>query len=159
MIDVVAIERVVERELTKIKIELIDKYDSLGMRASGKWAENLEIEIISDGNTIKARILGLDYTRQLVFGRAPGSFPPIVEIENWIDNKGIVSDIPTEQLAFLIARKIKNFGTKWYQQGGTELVADVVTDARVEVLLAAVSEVVIFDTSQFLRSQLQRLAA
>ena len=59
-----------------------------------------------------------DYWKYLEEGRSPGKFPPISEIKNWIRTKPVLprpyrGKLPsTDQLAYLVARKIHLQGTQ-----------------------------------------------
>lgn len=133
------IQKAVEEELRLIMQELIRAYEAKGMRASGNWANSLQIEI----NGTVGKITGLQYTEQLQYGRRPGGFPPIEQIERWVQDKGIQAveaDITTRQLAFLIARKIAREGWKRERFGGVELVTDVLTPQRVQRALNNISQ-------------------
>jgi hypothetical protein len=142
-----SIEGSLKTSLDKVVVDLREKYEELGMKASGRWGESLEVTISESNGGIRGTILGERYTEQLERGRKSGRFPPVAAIEAWIDSKGIVSDIPKKSLAFLIARKIAKEGTRYYQQGGTGLVSSVVTDDRmnevIEDLGSVFGEVVI----------------
>lgn len=97
---------------------LIDKYDSLGMRASGKWADELEYVI---ENNEKVVIKGMDYTEQLVNGRRPGGMPPVDDIHQWMLDKKTFSGDRSKSRAWAIAKSIANSGTVYYRDGGTDL--------------------------------------
>ena len=126
---------ILSREFNSIKKDLISKHVELGMKASGKWVESLEVVVGDHG----AKILGEEYTKQLVSGRKGGTFPPVEAIKQWIHDKGIVNkikgNISVSSLAFLIARKIAKNGTKYHQQGGTDLIDSVVTDERIQKVI------------------------
>lgn len=126
---------VLKKEINLLITDLIKKYDELGMRASGKWANSLEDNITQSENGVNIKIYGNDYTYQLVKGRGPGVFPPIKAIDQWIKDKPIISDIKPSVLAFLIARKIAREGTEYYKQGGTDLIESVMTPERIEKIL------------------------
>ena len=96
-----------------IKLFLIPKYESLGMKATGNWAEKLQV----DYNVIK----GEKYTEQLVYGRAGGSLPPISAIEKWVNAKFGYSGQEARQTAWAIAKKIEAVGTTWHQKGGSDI--------------------------------------
>lgn len=59
-----------------------------------------------------------DYWKYLEEGRSPGKFPPISEIKNWVRTKPVLprpygGKLPsTDQLAYLVARKIHLQGTQ-----------------------------------------------
>ena len=120
-------------EIEKLRTDLIKKYNDLGMRASGEWEKQLDTVIEITESNIKATFFGLDYTEYLVKGRTPGKFPPMGVIRKWIDDKGITpyDNITKDQLAFLIARKISREGTRYFKQGGTDLIDAVITMERV----------------------------
>jgi len=136
-------EDILEKELELLKEDLIEAYDAKGMRASGAWAEALEVEVTL--NT--GKITGLKYSQQLEYGRRAGGFPPIDIIEQWIEDKGIKAiddNITNRTLAFLIARKIARVG--WDRQGfgGVDLVTGIVTPQRIQSILNKLSEGSIF---------------
>lgn len=126
---------ILKKEFDKLSSELTDRHNELGMRASGNWVQEKIVEATESGTVVSARIIGEKYTEQLQFGRKPGKFPPIASIEQWINDKGIVPDIPVRSLAFLIARKIANEGTKYFKQGGTDLIDSVVTADRIDSII------------------------
>ena len=137
-------EEIIQKEFESLKADLIKAYDAKGMRASGKWADSLEV--IS--SPLNGAIMGLDYSQQLETGRRAGKFPPIKDIEQWIRDKGIIPvDITVKSLAFLIARKIAREGWKRENNGGVELISEVVTDERMQSIIDKVGEVVIFEFS------------
>ena len=87
-------------------------------------------------------IFGNAYTEQLVNGREPGKFPPISVITKWINDKNIspTDNISVSSLAFLIARKIAQEGTKYFKDGGTDLIESVITPSRIQRIVDNVSE-------------------
>lgn len=134
-------------EFESLKADLIKAYDAKGMRASGNFANELEV---IQPTTTRIQLWGADYAQQLETGRQAGKFPPINAIKQWIEDKNIASrlngEITVSQLAFLIARKIAREGWKRQGFGGVELISEIVTDQRMqkiidEVGLEKVSEV------------------
>lgn len=126
---------VLSKEFELLKDDLIKAYDAKGMRASGKFAETLEVKV----QGLTAQLWGEDYAQQLETGRKSGKFPPINAIEQWIKDKGIANridgQISISSLAFLIARKIANEGWKRQEYGGVELISSVVTDERIQKII------------------------
>ena len=126
---------VLSKEFELLKDDLIKAYDAKGMRASGKFAETLEVKI----QGLTAQIWGEDYSQQLETGRRAGRFPPISAIEQWIKDKAIANriegQISISSLAFLIARKIAQSGWKREEYGGVELISSVVTDERIQKII------------------------
>lgn len=104
-----------------IKSKPVSKFGSAN--ASGKLQESIRFEITND----RLQIIGLDYIYYIEKGRKPGKAPPRKAIEQWITDKGIVSDISKKSLAFLIQRKIAKEGTTIYQEGGSNLLDDILT--------------------------------
>lgn len=129
---------ILKKEFERLSADLTAKYNELGMRASGDWEKGKTVDISERGTVVSGKIEGLDYTEQLQFGRKPGRFPPIDAIEKWISDKGIATDIPIRSLAFLIARKIANEGTKYFRQGGTDLIDSVITPERIDDIISQV---------------------
>ena len=120
-----------------LKQDLITAYDRKGMRASGDFANSLEVVMLDNG--LKAQLWGNAYAQQLETGRRSGKFPPISAIEKWIEDKNIASrlngEITKSQLAFLIARKISKEGWNRNGFGGVELISEVVTDDRIQKII------------------------
>lgn len=102
-------EAIYIKYLESLKAKLIAKYDELGLRASGKFEEELEYSVT--GN--KLLMKGSYHSWFMQNGRKAGGFPPLADIEEWIEVK---KNLPAEfkekkkQFAFLIARKIANEG-------------------------------------------------
>lgn len=148
---------ILNQELEDLVKDLQKRHNDLGMKASGNWLKQLETEVYSTGTRYVGRILGTFYTYFLVNGRKPGKRPPSKVIEKWIRVKGITpkGDISVKQLAFLIARKIGEFGTKYYRQGGTDLISSVVTPARIESIILKVTEAYREETIPALRKRIE----
>jgi len=117
-----------QAELDKLVLELKQKHIELGMKASGQWLETTKAGTELNDDTIIGYIISQDYSEYLVNGRPPSEkFPPIEAIKEWILDKGIPYD-NLNSTAFLIARKIKESGTNYYIQGGTDLIDGVITE-------------------------------
>jgi hypothetical protein len=133
-------------ELEDIKKELIAKYDEKGMRASGRFADNLNVVM----SGISGAIFGEDYSEQLEKGRRPGGFPPISAIEQWIRDKRIQSEIKVSSLAFLIARKIAREGWDRQGYGGVNLISEVLTPARIEKIYNKFGKEITLEFAQYM---------
>lgn len=123
------------KEFELIKNDLILLYEAKGMRASGSFADSLEV--VSKQNVIQ--LYGLDYAEQLQFGREAGSYPNIEAIKKWIIDKGVFAEalqkMKISSLAFLIARKISLFGWKRERYGGVDLISEVITPERINDII------------------------
>lgn len=148
---------ILQKEMESIKMDLIARHVELKMPASGKWQQSLEVDV----KRLKAVIWGESYTEQLVNGRAPGQFPPVSAIRQWILDKNIrfLGQIKLSSLAFLIARKIAKEGTRYFKQGGTDLVESVITPERIQLILDQVTEFYIDNFTSDLAGFLKKLAA
>lgn len=119
---------------------MVKKYDELGFRASGDWAKSLENEVTEANYKYTGTISGANYTYWMEHGRKPGKFPPRNAILKWITDKGIIAEgISQNSLAFLIARKIAQEGTR--MRPG--IVSDVITEQRVRDLYDKIGQVFI----------------
>ena len=147
-----------KNELELVSADLTKRYDELGMRASGQWDREKEVTAKESGTILTGKILGLEYTGALQFGRKPGKFPPIDRIEQWIQDKRITSDIPTRSLAFLIARKISEEGTRYFKQGGTDLIDSVITPERIDEIVDKVGLLYVDVIVKGLVAELEKLA-
>ncbi|WP_396195922.1 hypothetical protein [Flavobacterium sp.] len=140
--------KILSKEFELLKDDLIKAYDAKGMRASGKFADSLEVRV----NGLTAQLWGESYAQKLETGRRPGAFQPISAIEQWIKDKGIANRIQGEisisSLAFLIARKIEQRGWKREEYGGVELISEVVTDVRIQKIIdeVGVEQAMIYST-------------
>jgi hypothetical protein len=147
--------KILQQEFEALRDDLIAKYDELGMRTTGNWADSLEV-VVSEN---KAVILGVPYSQQLESGRVPGKQPPSQVIEQWIKDKGIASriegKISISSLAYLIARKIGREGWKREDHGGVELISQVVTPERIQSILDRLSDIYVTDFTNDLINYLQ----
>ncbi|MCT4665622.1 MAG: hypothetical protein N4A45_10350 [Flavobacteriales bacterium] len=125
---------ILKNEFETLRVDLIQKHDELKMRASGRWAKGLEVEVQRDSATL----WGLDYTNKLIHGQAPGIMPSPKKIEQWMKDKGIQARNPS-MLAYIIAKKIEREGTRYFRKGGTDLVDSVITPQRIQQILDKVS--------------------
>lgn len=136
-------------ELEVLSSDFIRKYDELGMRATGEWAESIEIQMREYGGDI----LGKDYTQYLTNGRASGGMPPISNLEKWVAAKfGYTDQKQIKSTAFAIAKKIQKEGTEYHKQGGTDLIDGVLTQEREQEITDSVGNVVLTNISE----QIQR---
>lgn len=117
-----------------------------GAIASGSLGESIAVTIKPQGFDVTM----LDYWEYVDEGRPAGKFPPISKIEEWLTypsvkdrltfgREDLFDESKRKGLAFIIARKIANKGTK-----GNEFVTNVVesdlTDQMVEALAVATAD-------------------
>jgi len=149
-----------DKEIEQLKLDLIKKYNDLGMKASGEWEKQLEYFVKYTAKIVLVEYFGLDYTEYLTKGRKNGGFPPINVIRKWIDDKGITpkDNISKDSLAFLIARKIAREGTNYFKQGGTDLIDGVITQERINTIAEAYGRSILTKFTLDINQQLQRIA-
>lgn len=153
VIDIQIPDRVILEALEKVLDLLVERYDELGMRATGDWAKELEAVSVAG----RGVIMGLPYTEQLVQGRAPGKMPPIDPLQKWVETKLKVGPDKSRGVAFAVARKIGREGTSWYQQGGSDLVELLDDPSVVEMFYTIVGQYVTATISEILIRDLKEL--
>lgn len=110
--------RVLEEYAIRLRNLYQDKLIKGDKIATGDLMNNVEYIIEKDSRSVSVSLQLEDYWKYVEEGRAPGKFPPVDKILDWIRVKPIVPDenngrLPTEnQLAFLIGRKIAEEGIK-----------------------------------------------
>lgn len=139
--------------------DLKDKHIQLGMKASGNWIDELEVQTTELSGTL----LGAPYTEQLEDGRKKGGRPPIEAIKKWIVEKGIVNSIrgsvSVTSLAFAIATKIGKEGWKRKDHGGVELVSQIVTPQRMQSIINKIGQNEVFIFTERLSKELKLIKA
>jgi hypothetical protein len=149
---------ILQKEFEDIKKDIILLYDAKKMRASGDFANSLEVIT----NDYSVKLIGNDYAVQLEAGRKAGGFPPIKMIEQWILDKGVfasvLNEIKLSSLAFLIARKIAKEGWGRQDNGGVELISSVITEDRIQSIIDKVGAVETIKFSNEIIAMLQGIA-
>jgi hypothetical protein len=120
-------EDLIKKLLNDIKSDLTQDQVAKGLTASGASASSLEV-------TKDGELLGAESFYYQIYGRAPGRFPPIQNILDWIEAKRIdTGDISKKSLAFLIARKIAREGTRIYRGEAPGLDFEKITDDNMKL--------------------------
>ena len=131
---------------TVLKEEIIREQKAQGRVASGKSIE--EYEVVASEN--EGKLLGASYSGTLETGRKPGKVPfGFAEIiEDWINDRGIFQEksiAARGSIAYFIAKKITEEGTKLHREGGksgifTNVITQERIDAFTQTLLASFGE-------------------
>ena len=102
-------DKIYEKYLLRIIQKIKERYHSLGLVSSGEFERSLKHLIQNN----KLSIIGAKHTYFMEEGRKPGRFPPIADIQKWIEIKpglpAIFKEKP-KQFAYIIARKIAKEG-------------------------------------------------
>jgi hypothetical protein len=102
---------------------------------TGGAASSLEV----DGN----KLLGNDYIYYLDRGRAPGKFPPIKNIQEWVRRKlGISDEKEAKQVAYLVGRKIARDGTEIFRDKTKGIQLDMLVSEMLDELTKELPEAV-----------------
>lgn len=116
---------------------LVERYDELGMRNTGDFEKELEVRTGAN----KGEIWGVHYAEYLAKGRPPSDkYPPIDAIHEWVMTKPNFRGERSRSVAWAIATKIKQEGTSWYQQGGTDLLEILESEEVMNVFLEALGQ-------------------
>ena len=90
-----------------------------GKNASRKLTDTIKSNIMVGDQAYEVSLTLQEYWKYVESGRAPGKFPPVKALLDWISVKPVIprpddhGRIPTpNQLSFLIGRKIKEEGIK-----------------------------------------------
>ena len=104
--------------INQFVLTLKDTIANNGSNASGKLSQSIKGKVKQNGKWLEVSISLEDYWKYIEYGTRP-HFPPINAIKQWIKVKPILprplsnGKLPTtNQLAFLIGRKISKVGTK-----------------------------------------------
>jgi hypothetical protein len=76
------------------------------VNATGKLAESVEYQI----GVGEIKVLAFDYIEKLITGQAPGNYPAIFEIDNWLG----IKDLPYD--AKSVSTGIGKFGNSIFQE-------------------------------------------
>lgn len=109
-----------------VRQEYIDNLKRDGRPASGKLIDSITTRVVAGNKEWEVRMSLENYWKYIEYGTAgwftgntSRKFPPVSAIQRWIEVKPVLprpdakGRIPTpKQLAYLIGRKIQQFGTK-----------------------------------------------
>jgi hypothetical protein len=125
---------IIKQEMEAIRSDIIALYNSGGKRTSGEFEKGLNINYREDGATLEGYVY--------LAGRVGGNRPPSQAIEDWLNAKGIkpIDDkMKISTLAFLIARKIGQKGTK--KENHQHIYDEVITPERIQSILDKINKI------------------
>lgn len=123
--------------LEAIRGDIITEHLAQGQRASGRTLESLEVSVNDNGGSLS----GSGHIGVLETGRKPGLIPKDFKgiILKWMADKGIFQggdDKAKGAIAYFIARKISEEGTKLFRAGGQSgVLSKAITTERVDALV------------------------
>lgn len=118
--------KTIETWLDKQKDTLLESQRDKDLYASGYSANNTYTSMYDNGG----RLIGPAYWKQQEEGRAPGALPPIAAIEAWLKVRGLPHS------PWAVAIKIAKDGTVAFQQGGTDVISDVINQESIDDLIS-----------------------
>lgn len=135
--------------------EYREQIASTGAFASGRLFDSVHHLVTVEDHTIDLCLSLEEYWKWVEEGRGPGKFPPLDKIEEWIrikpvapypDAKGRVPS--TQQLAFLIGRKIAQEGTE-----GKHLLDNAIASTQdwISLIDDAISKDIEIEIDEFLK--------
>lgn len=140
--------------LDLVIIKLKKKHEDLGQKATGDWENSLGSEV--NGNS--GMIMGYDYAKYLVEGRPPSSkLPPIQPLVRWATAKFRVSGKQAENIAWAVAKKIKQEGTTWHKKGGSDLLEYLESEEIISLFLKEVENKELINVQLAFERQLETL--
>ena len=105
------------QQLAQILIDLYRQELTINsVNSSGSLYNTIKSQVVVDDQAITGDLILNDYWKYIEYGRKPGRFPNIQAIKGWIKQKPVIptgklGKLPTtDQLAFLISRKIATKG-------------------------------------------------
>lgn len=125
------------------------RFIELGMNATGQWIDSL-IPMVVNGN---GEIWGMDYTYWLANGRKPGTAPPISALLPWVTAKFGVGGNEAKGIAFAVAQKIKNEGTRFYPEG-TDLLTILESQEVIDYIYTRIKQGFTIQINELLKKQL-----
>lgn len=136
--------------LEERKQQLINNYNQLNLRASGKWPTLLKGEVIERPDGIRVLMQGADYSQQMIKGRGQNTNQSPEAIRAWVGYAGStflaqwVKDKGLNMSPFAVAYEIARKGIRVPNRHNTgQLMKGVITDDTLTELLGIVGTAII----------------
>jgi hypothetical protein len=119
--------------------ELTNQLMTAGKDASGNLINSLSFEVLEDVKGLLLDVKAAYYLKFVDEGRAPGKYPNIGAIKEWVGQRGITMQNATEdQTAFVIARSIKENGIR--PTNVIENTINIIMSTKADILKVAARE-------------------
>ena len=110
-------ESLTRKHLDRLKTTIQNVMRMKNLDASGKASDSLEIQ--------GSKLVGNDYIYFLDKGRAPGRFPPVSNIRDWVRTKlGISDEKEVNSAAYAVGYVMKRDGSRIHQDKSKGLQLD-----------------------------------
>lgn len=110
LVDVATLQDVITEFLTGLVTDFQAYLANNNRNATGESSASIQAANVTDDG---GQVIGSSSIQWVFTGRGPGGFPPISKIIDWLNAKGL-----PRGMAWAVAKKISEEGTKLYQQGG-----------------------------------------
>ena len=151
-------DEIIKEEIDAILSDILTIYEQSGRKASGQFEEGLEAVYSPFSATIKGYIYLAGRGKTKKKGK-PGEPTVQQQILKWLKIKGIRSiekNISQKSLAFLIARKIHEKGTK--RSEWLKIYEQVITPERINSIIDRISDLNVNRIVTQIRAELEVLA-
>ena len=118
------LQKSTEKSLSWLRDAIAIEMDQKGLIDTGGAVNSLEVQ----GN----KLLGNEYIYQLDSGRPPGKFPPVDNMRDYVRRKLRIDEKRVNSVAFLVGRKIANYGTEIYQDKSKGIELDKLIEKMTE---------------------------
>lgn len=136
-------DRTTNKTLVKIRDAIINQINTKNISSTGEAINSLEIQ--------ENKLLGNDYIFFLDKGRAPGRFPPVENIRDWVRAKIKPAENTVNQFAFLVGRKISREGTEIYKNPSKGIGLDNIINEAIEQMLKDIPGEASIEAKKFLK--------
>jgi hypothetical protein len=148
-------------------VRLLREYhEQAGQRTTGGTIDQFATTQEEQEESIKQVVVGADHIEHLERGRGPGGFPPLQNIRQWAEAKGLFAGLEKEYqkkgLVYIIGRKIAQEGSIQHRTGATfsgfeSPIGKAFDEARIEQLKQQLGESFsLFMNSTFLKQWQQQ---
>lgn len=104
------LEDVVKEFLTSLQSAFVAYLAENNRNTTGQSSASIQVvNVTNDGG----QLIGSPAIQWVFTGRSPGGFPPLSKIIDWLNARGL-----PRAMAWPVAKKIAEEGTKLFQQGG-----------------------------------------
>ncbi len=151
------IKRLLTSALEDAKLKIQQNLEATGTNASGRTSASLSVEVDDATGTLYGRqAFGTVETGRRA-GRVPAGFRQI--IYQWMQDKGVHADVSGNRsqrsadmsMAYLIARKIANEGSKLYRDGGRDDIYSNVLPLTIERIESEIANNYLINIKSILR--------
>ena len=123
---------IIQQELELVIKDIKDLYVSSGRKVTGKFGDSLKATSTEN----KGILEGQTY----IAGRSAGKLPPIQDILEWVDNRGIADKGSKERvgISWAIAKSIAKKGTK--NSPNKDLYSQIITPQRIDTIIKKINK-------------------